>query len=98
MGCFRVVAVKGKGVESAWALAPRRVVHNHDANGWKPLLLAAKAGDGNLIEALLGAGVDADATEPVKTISALVIAKAEEHQDVVFGLKVYIIIQRASYK
>lgn len=62
MSAFRMMAAKGKGFKSTQMLAPFRVVHNHGDNGWKPLLLVGKAGDRDLIEALPGAGADAEAT------------------------------------
>jgi ankyrin repeat protein len=67
-----MMAVKGKRLESTRVLM--REIHNHDVNGWEPLPLAARAGDRDMVEALLEADIDAEATGPVKGLSAIEIA------------------------
>ena len=97
---FRILmmAVKGSCIESTRALAALREIHDHDSNGWKPLLLAAKAGNRDLVEALLESGADPEATDPIKGLSGLEIAKAEKHKDVIDSLELYIAMQGVSCK
>ena len=72
MGAFRMMAVKGKCLESTRVLT--REIHNHDVNGGKPLLFAVRDGDRDVVEGLLEADTDAEATGPVKGLSAIEIA------------------------